>query len=314
MPSNIRMFADDCVIYRKINSVSDNTSLQDDLQNVQEWCSLWLMELNPNKCKTAPFHRRKNPLIFSYRIANANLELVSPYKYLGVTLFSDLTWATHITNIISSANKTLGFLKRHLRHAPQNVKLLAYQSLIRSKLEYASPIWNPRQIHLINQLESLQNRATRFIHRKYSYDVSISALKRESGLPLLASRRRTASICLFHKFFYSSLGQPPYILPPTRIWSPPTSCAPTCAHRHFFVLILLPCSNRLEWPFWRHYSHHLSLHLFGHFNRFLCNVVNMAFILHVCTHPLCNTPSTGSLRNKNEMKTINHTGTEYSYV
>ena len=217
--SNIRMFADDCVIYRKINSVSDNTSLQDDLRRVQEWCSLWLMELNSNKCKTVSFHRRKNPLIFSYRIANANLELVPSYKYLGVTLCRDLTWATHITNIISSANRTLEFLKRHLRHAPQHVKLLAYQSLIRTKLEYASPIWNPHQIHLINQLESLQNRATRFIHCKYSYDVSISALKTESGLSLLASRRRIASICLFHKFFYSSLGQPPYIIPPTRISS-----------------------------------------------------------------------------------------------
>lgn len=141
------------------------------------------MELNPNKCKTVSFHRRRNPLAFSYQTAGTNLELAPSYTYLGVTLCSYLTWATHIANIISSANKTLGFLEHHLHHTPQNVKLLAYQSLVRSKLEYASPIWNPHQVYLINQLELLQNRATRFIHPKYSYDVSISAMKSESELP-----------------------------------------------------------------------------------------------------------------------------------
>lgn len=141
--SNIRMFADDCVIYRKITSASDNTTLQNDLQSALNWCNLWLMELNPNKCETVSFHRRRNPLAFSYQIASTNLEQVPSYKYLGVTLCSDLTWATHIANIISSANKPLGFLKRHLRRAPQHVKLPAYQSLVRSKLEYASTTWNP---------------------------------------------------------------------------------------------------------------------------------------------------------------------------
>lgn len=129
---NIRMFADDCIIYRKINSVSDNTSLQNDLRSTQKRCNIWLMKQNHSTFKTVFCHRSRNPLAFSYQIAGTNPELVPCYKYLGVILCSDSPSATHIPNIISSANKALEFVKYHLRHGHQNVQLLAYQSLVRA--------------------------------------------------------------------------------------------------------------------------------------------------------------------------------------
>ena len=45
---------------------------------------------------------------------NQELESVDAAKYLGVTISKDLSWNTHINNITSNANKTLGFVKRML--------------------------------------------------------------------------------------------------------------------------------------------------------------------------------------------------------
>ena len=40
------LFGDDCLLYRKINSKTDQEVLQQDLQNLQEWSNMWLMMFN----------------------------------------------------------------------------------------------------------------------------------------------------------------------------------------------------------------------------------------------------------------------------
>lgn len=76
------------------------------------------MTHNPKKCKAVSFARRTEPFIFSSNIARTPIEAVDSFKYLEVTLSHDLTWHAQISNVMSSASKTLGFLKHHLRHAP----------------------------------------------------------------------------------------------------------------------------------------------------------------------------------------------------
>ena len=46
----IRLFADDCLVYRKINSTQDQVVLQQDLLCLQAWAELWGMRFNPSKC------------------------------------------------------------------------------------------------------------------------------------------------------------------------------------------------------------------------------------------------------------------------
>ena len=48
--SNIRLFADDCVLYRTINNTSDNELLQEDLSKLEQWSNIWQMDFNVKKC------------------------------------------------------------------------------------------------------------------------------------------------------------------------------------------------------------------------------------------------------------------------
>lgn len=61
--SNIRLFADDCVLYNKVTNVHDSIQLQDDLVKINKWCEQWLMPLNKSKCKLICFTRKKNRFV-----------------------------------------------------------------------------------------------------------------------------------------------------------------------------------------------------------------------------------------------------------
>ena len=82
-------------------------------------------------------------------------------KYLDLTISKNLKWNTHVSNVRTKANRTLGFLRRNLSSCPPDVKEMAYKGLVRPVLEYASPVLDPRNKGL-EELDKLQNSAARF--------------------------------------------------------------------------------------------------------------------------------------------------------
>ena len=166
--SEIRLFADDCVCYREIKDKEDTLKLQMDIDRLGNWARKWGMRFQPVKCKIMQLTRKHlNKIQASYTLEGAVLENVDSIKYLGVTITNDLRWNTHISNICTKANRTLGFLRRTLFSCPQNVKKAAYRSMVRPILEYGSSVWDPHPEKLQGELEKVQNRAARFVTRNY---------------------------------------------------------------------------------------------------------------------------------------------------
>ena len=141
--SQVRLFADDSLLYRAINSQQDIHKLQQDLNSLQLWAEKWKMHFNPQKCYVMRISRSRSPHIHPYTLCNHILEENQTNLYLGVLLSNDLKWSPHIAAMCKKANSTLGFLRRNLCNCPEELRSLAYKALVRSKLEYASCVWNP---------------------------------------------------------------------------------------------------------------------------------------------------------------------------
>lgn len=140
----------------------------------------------------------------TYSVNNSIITKTQSFKYLGVHFSPNLTWNLHIEHITSKAFKKLGLLKRRLSAANAETKLHTYTTLIRSALEYASIIWHPNSVDLSNQLESVQNKAARFILSSYSSYQSVTVLKRKLHLHNLDTRRRISRLSFFHSMYHSN--------------------------------------------------------------------------------------------------------------
>ena len=66
--SNLRLFADDCILYRVIEYDHDLNSLQSDLDLIVKWTQLWQMSLNIRKCASLTCCRRPPSFPTSYSI------------------------------------------------------------------------------------------------------------------------------------------------------------------------------------------------------------------------------------------------------
>ena len=106
----------------------------------------------------------------SYCLEGTVLDNVENIKYLGITITNDLKWNTHVSNICTKANRTLGFLRRNLSACPQDVKESAYEGLVRPVLEYGGSVWDPSSILLQEELEKVQKRAARLVTGNYIYE------------------------------------------------------------------------------------------------------------------------------------------------
>ena len=85
------------------------------------------------------------------------LTQVQQYKYLGVTITSDLLWIPHVTNLCNKTRRFVGLLyRRFYMHARSSTLLKLYTSFIWPHLEYSSAVWNPYLKGEIEAIEKVQ--------------------------------------------------------------------------------------------------------------------------------------------------------------
>ncbi|OWF40226.1 hypothetical protein KP79_PYT25132 [Mizuhopecten yessoensis] len=138
--STLRLFANDCLLYRVITSSSDAAEIQNNLDRLKKWEDDWLMSFNPNKlkCEINSITNKRNPLKLTYTIHGKALQNVSSAKYLGVNIQHNILWNKHIDTICKKANSTNAFIQRNLKKSSTGVKETCFTALVRPIVEYGS--------------------------------------------------------------------------------------------------------------------------------------------------------------------------------
>ena len=114
--------------------------------------------INNKKNENEEFHK------FKIRIGNQILEEKSELEYLGIVIDNKLSFKSHFQKVYSKIKRNLSGLIQCKNLLTYQSKLLIYNSLIHSHLEYCPLIWMSNlQAKEINILKTLQKRAIRIV-------------------------------------------------------------------------------------------------------------------------------------------------------
>ena len=141
--------------------------------------------------------RKQTP--YFYQLNGEILQSVPNTPFLGVTLSTDLKFNIHLNKNVAKSYQCLAFVHRNLKYCPEKLRRLSYISLIRSKLEYSSSVWDPHLCKDKHHLEMVQRRAARFIKRDYSYESSVTQMLKDLDLSSLENRRKMNKFTVLYK-------------------------------------------------------------------------------------------------------------------
>lgn len=196
------LFADDLKIYAKIHSLTDSTLIQHDLNRLQCWCEVNHMVINPKKCFFIKFTKKRVPFECTYALCGETITEVNEIRDLGVVLDSKLSFIPHINVIAKKSAQMLGFVKRNTKGFQVDTKIVLYNSLVRSHLEYASSAWNPTYAVHSQRIEGIQRAFTRhlaFLSSGISHRSPYTQRLQHFHMTSLKNRRLIHDLLLLHK-------------------------------------------------------------------------------------------------------------------
>ena len=175
-------------------------ALQDELHAISNWAKHWQLNLKIGKCKALAITNKRRPVKFSYYINGQPILWNNPVKYLSLLVDGKLTWSKHCRYAISKATKSLNCRHCSIFGCSREAKCAAYKTIVRPTVEYAAVAWCPHYNCDTKLIESLQNRAARWICGSYwspptnSWTTSSNDCCSQLNLPTLQSRHQYLSI------------------------------------------------------------------------------------------------------------------------
>ena len=134
----------------------------------------------------------------SYTDCNGNQIAVSTTaKDLGILMSSSGSYTDHVMSVVQKATQMSGWVLRTFFTRERQPMLILYKSLILSRLDYCSALWNPNNsAHLIDKVKSVQRSFT----RKIEGMSGLNYWERLSSLRLYSVQRRRERYIIMYVF------------------------------------------------------------------------------------------------------------------
>ena len=156
--TRIIKYIDDCTFVVPLNS-SDSILVTLEHDNMLQWAQRVGLKINLNKSKCLCICTTPSTVCPTL----ADISQVKNLKLLGVIFTEDLKWKLHIQSTAKNASRRLYALRILRSLLPRAELKLIYHGLIRSVLEYCSPVFVGLFAKDESVLASVQKRAHRII-------------------------------------------------------------------------------------------------------------------------------------------------------
>lgn len=162
--AKVLLYADDVKLVKEVFEPGCSILLQNDIDSVVDWCNENRLYFNKQKCAIFTISRARTIIEAKYTIADHDIERKNEIRDLGVLLDQRLLFTHHIEQVTARARQLIGYIKRvsNGNFTMQTQKIL-YLSYVRSRLEFASVIWNPYQQIYKDDIESIQRQFVMYL-------------------------------------------------------------------------------------------------------------------------------------------------------
>ena len=161
----IALYADDTVLYLANPDFGKAVCrLQEDMSALNEWCLKNGIRMNIDKTNTMVFGTQKRVSKlppFEITIDKVPIPAASTYRYLGVTLDSQINYNKHVKNVISKVSLKIKQLRRMRFFLDTKAALLVYKNMILPLLEYGDIFLEGVSVENRRKLQVLQNKGLR---------------------------------------------------------------------------------------------------------------------------------------------------------
>lgn len=196
----ITLYADDtCLFYFGKNLNEIVSEAQNDLNKYNTWCQSNLLTINTKKTSFIIFSpkNKKIPDFPPLTINNDTLLRSNQEKYLGLLLDEKLSWKPHINSVKNKMTSLTGAMRRISNCVPHKTRLMIYNALVKSNLDYLIEIWGCAAKTNLKPLQISQNKVIKIL---FHYDklTHTPTLYKKTNL-LNLNQIYTQNICILIK-------------------------------------------------------------------------------------------------------------------